>query len=96
MQQPDHTEATEQAAGHVEAAEHAGDHAAEGFNAGEVIIEHVANSSFEHPILHLPPLLGIDFSVTKHVFMLLLVATAVFLLVTTAVPLVQPGKARGR
>jgi F-type H+-transporting ATPase subunit a len=81
MQQPDHTEPTEQAAVHTEAVEHA----AEGFDAGEVIIEHVANSSFEHPILHLPLLFGIDFSVTKHVFMLLLVATAVFLLITTTV-----------
>lgn len=87
MQQPDHTEAAGQAeaaahaAGHSEAAEHA----AEGFDAGEVIIEHVANSSFEHPILHLPVIFGIDFSVTKHVFMLLLVATAVFLLITTTV-----------
>ena len=85
MQQPDHTQATEPAGGHAEAAEHASEHAAEGFDAGEVIIEHVANSSFEHPVLHLPVLLGIDFSVTKHVFMLLLVATAVFLLITTAV-----------
>ena len=81
MQQPDHTEAMEPAAGHAEAAEHA----AGGFDAGEVIIEHVANSSFEHPILHLPVIFGIDFSVTKHVFMLLLVATAVFLLITTTV-----------
>lgn len=81
MQQPDHTAPTEAAAGHVEPAEHA----AEGFDAGEVIIEHVANSSFEHPILHLPLIFGIDFSVTKHVFMLLLVATVVFLLVTTTV-----------
>ena len=85
MQQPDHTELTEQAAVYTEAAEHAGEHAAEGFDAGAVIIEHVANSSFEHPILHLPVLFGIDFSVTKHVFMLLLVATAVFLLITTTV-----------
>ena len=91
MQQPDHAEATETAAGQAEAAAHAAghadaaEHAAEGFDAGEVIIEHVANSSFEHPILHLPVILGIDFSVTKHVFMLLLVATAVFLLITTTV-----------
>ena len=87
MQQPDHTEATETAAGQAEAAAHAdaAEHAAEGFDAGEVIIEHVANSSFEHPILHLPVIFGIDFSVTKHVFMLLLVATAVFLLITTTV-----------
>ena len=87
MQQPDHAEATEIAAGQAEAAAHAeaAEHAAEGFDAGEVIIEHVANSSFEHPILHLPVIFGIDFSVTKHVFMLLLVATAVFLLITTTV-----------
>lgn len=87
MQQPDHAEATETAAGQAEAAAHAdaAEHAAEGFDAGEVIIEHVANSSFEHPILHLPVIFGIDFSVTKHVFMLLLVATAVFLLITTTV-----------
>lgn len=81
MQQPDHPEPT----GYVDAADHAGEHGAEGFDAGEVIIEHVANSSFEHPILHLPPIFGIDFSVTKHVFMLLLVATLVFLAITTAV-----------
>ncbi len=87
MQQPDHAEATETTAGQAEAAAHAdaAEHAAEGFDAGEVIIEHVANSSFEHPILHLPVIFGIDFSVTKHVFMLLLVATAVFLLITTTV-----------
>ena len=90
MQQSDHTEATAPAAEQAATAAHAGhsdaaEHAAEGFDAGEVIIEHVANSSFEHPILHLPVIFGIDFSVTKHVFMLLLVATAVFLLIATTV-----------
>ena len=65
--------------------DHAVEQAAEGFDAGEVIISHVANGSHEHPILHLPPLFGIDFSITKHVFMLLLVATAVFLLITLTV-----------
>ena len=40
---------------------------AEGFNAGETIIEHVSNSSLDHPLIHLPTILGIDFSVTKHV-----------------------------
>jgi F-type H+-transporting ATPase subunit a len=59
--------------------------AAEGFNAGDVIIEHVANSPIDHPLIHFPPVLGIDMSVTKHVLMLWLVATAVFLLVTLAV-----------
>ena len=67
------------------AGEHTADHAAGGFDAGEVIIGHVANSSFEHPIVHLPVVFGIDFSVTKHVFMLFFVATAVFLLITTTV-----------
>jgi F-type H+-transporting ATPase subunit a len=70
------------------AAEHAaegGHAAAEGFNAGTVIIEHVSNSSLEHPLIHLPTVYGIDFSVTKHVFMLWLVAVLLFLLVTATV-----------
>ncbi len=57
----------------------------EGFNAGETIISHVSNSSLDHPLIHLPTIAGIDFSVTKHVFMLWLVATVVFLIVTTVV-----------
>src|SRR6267143_1463504 len=57
--------------------------AAETFNAGEVIIHHVANSS--EPLIHLPKVLGIDFSVTKHVLMLWLVAAIVFTVVTWAV-----------
>jgi len=60
---------------HVELAE-------ERFNAAEVIIGHVANSGFDHPIVHLPPVFGIDFSVTKHVFMLWFVSTFLFLAVT--------------
>jgi F-type H+-transporting ATPase subunit a len=59
--------------------------AAEGFNAGEVIIEHVANTGLDHPLIHLPPIAGIDFSVTKHVLMLWVVAAVVFLLVTLSV-----------
>ena len=31
------------------------------FDAGELIIGHVSNSSPEHPILHLPTIFGIDF-----------------------------------
>ena len=62
--------------------DHAAEHSAEAFNAGEVIIEHVSNSSLEHPILHLPHVAGIDFSVTKHVLMLWLVSTALFLGIT--------------
>ena len=59
---------------HEEAAEKAG----EGFNAGAVIIEHVSNSSIDHPLIHLPTLFGVDFSVTKHVLMLWLVAAVLF------------------
>ena len=59
--------------------------ASEGFNAGEVIIEHVSNSPHDNPIIQLPTIFGIDFSVTKHVFMLWLVAAIAFLLVTTIV-----------
>jgi F-type H+-transporting ATPase subunit a len=68
-----------------EHAAEAAETAAEGFNAGEVLIEHVANSSLDHPLSHLPTIAGIDFSVTKHVFMLWLVASLVFVIVTTAV-----------
>ena len=60
--------------------------ASEGFNAGEVIIEHVANSPLDHPIIHLPTLAGIDFSVTKHVFMLWVVAAVVFVVVSVLAP----------
>jgi F-type H+-transporting ATPase subunit a len=55
------------------------------FNPGETIIEHVSNSGHDHPLIHLPAILGIDFSVTKHVLMLWLVAGIVFLLVTLTI-----------
>jgi len=70
---------------HVESAVGVASEAAEKFNAGEVIIEHVSNSPIDHPLIHLPSLLGIDFSVTKHVFMLWVVAAIVFLVVTMTV-----------
>ena len=54
----------------------------ESFDAGKVIIEHVSNSGLDHPLIHLPPVFGIDMSVTKHVLMLWIVA-AVVLVVTT-------------
>jgi F-type H+-transporting ATPase subunit a len=57
----------------------------EKFNPGEVIIEHVSNSGHEDPLIPLPHLFGIDFSVTKHVFMLWFVAAIVFLVVTLSV-----------
>jgi F-type H+-transporting ATPase subunit a len=63
------------------------EHAAEPekFNAGRIIIEHVSNSGHDHPLIHLPTIMGIDFSVTKHVFMLWLVASIVFVVVTAVV-----------
>ena len=67
-----------QAAGHAASA-------SEKFDAGQTIIGHVANSSLEHPLIHFPKLAGIDMSVTKHVFMLWLVATILFVLITWAV-----------
>ena len=63
----------------------AGEAKPEHFNPGDTIIEHVSNSSHEEPLIHLPTIGGIDFSVTKHVFMLWLVAAIVFLLVTLTV-----------
>jgi F-type H+-transporting ATPase subunit a len=59
--------------------------AEQGFNASEVIIGHVSNSSIEHPLIHLPTILGVNLSVTKHVFMLWLVAALVFVTVTMIV-----------
>ena len=59
--------------------------AAEKFNPGAVIIEHVSNSSLDHPLIHLPKIAGIDFSVTKHVLMVWIVATIVFFVVTLTV-----------
>ena len=76
---------------HAEDAQAAAEHAAEAghgaeeaYNASEVIIEHVSNSSLDHPILQLWTLGGIDFSVTKHVMMLWLVSGTLFLVMTLA------------
>lgn len=78
--------ATQATHGAAEAAAHGSGHAAaEGFNAGETIINHVSNSPLDHPLIHLPTIAGIDLSVTKHVFMLWLVAALVFIIVTAAV-----------
>jgi F-type H+-transporting ATPase subunit a len=65
------------------AAEHAP--AAETFDAGATIIGHVSNSGLDHPLIHLPPIFGIDFSVTKHVFMLWMVAAIVGIVVIALV-----------
>lgn len=45
-------------------------------------IGHVANSD---ALIHLPPIFGIDFSITKHVLMLWLVALLLFVIITTIV-----------
>jgi len=65
--------------------EHAASGAAGKFNAGELIMEHVSNSSLEHPLLHLPKIGGIDMSVTKHVLMLWIVSAVMFVVITWAV-----------
>jgi F-type H+-transporting ATPase subunit a len=59
--------------------------AKEGFNAGDVIIEHVSNTSLDHPLIHLPRVFGIDMSVTKHVLMLWIVAAILFIGLTWAI-----------
>jgi F-type H+-transporting ATPase subunit a len=62
------------------------DHPApQGFDPGELIIGHVSNSSPDHPLIHLPTVWGIDLSVSKHVFMLWVVAALLFVVVTTVV-----------
>jgi F-type H+-transporting ATPase subunit a len=55
------------------------------FDAGETIIHHVANSSLDEPLIHLPTVMGIDMSVTKHVMMLWVVALLLFAVVTWAI-----------
>jgi F-type H+-transporting ATPase subunit a len=67
-----------------EAAEAAGE-ASEKFDAGKTIMEHVSNSGHAHPLIHLPTILGIDFSVTKHVLMIWLVAVILFVVITWTV-----------
>jgi len=48
-------------------------------------MEHIANSSIEEPLIHLPKVFGIDFSVTKHVFMLWLISAVAFTVITLIV-----------
>src|SRR5438552_18661778 len=62
-----------------------GPETAQPFDAGSVILGHVSNSSLRDPLIHLPTILGVDLSVTKHVFMLWVVALLVFIVVTTIV-----------
>jgi F-type H+-transporting ATPase subunit a len=70
------------------AAEHAADAghaAAETFDAGATILGHVANSPLDHPLVPLPPVFGIDMSITKHVLMLWVAAVFLLVVVTAAV-----------
>jgi len=69
----------------LEHVEEAAAEAVEKFNSGELVIEHVSNSSVAHPLIHLPTIFGINLSVTKHVFMLWLVAAIVLVVVTWVV-----------
>lgn len=55
------------------------------FNAADTIIGHVANTGTDHPILHIGTFYGINFDVTKHVFMVWVVAAFVFVTVTMMV-----------
>lgn len=77
----EHLEGAAAAAGEV--VEHAAGHAEAGFDAGKTILEHVTNG--EHPLIALPKVFGIDFSITKHVFLLWAVAAIVFAVVTLSV-----------
>lgn len=59
--------------------------AQEKFDAATTIIGHVANTGHDHPILHLGTFYGINFDVTKHVFMVWVVAAFVFVTITMMV-----------
>ena len=61
---------------------------------GPNIIHHVSNSDISHPIVHLPKLFGIDFSITKHVFMLWLIAIIVAIFVI--IPIQRYVKSNGK
>jgi F-type H+-transporting ATPase subunit a len=52
------------------------------FNAAETIIGHVSNSGHDHPLIHLPTVMGVDLSVTKHVLMIWLVSAFLFVAIT--------------
>jgi F-type H+-transporting ATPase subunit a len=59
--------------------------ASEAFDASSTIIGHVANSPLDHPLIHLPTIGGIDFSITKHVLMLWVAAVVVLAVSAIAV-----------
>jgi F-type H+-transporting ATPase subunit a len=57
------------------------------FNAADTIFGHVANTGLDHPIIHIPTMytFGFDLSVTKHVFVVWMVAAVIFVVVTAMV-----------
>ena len=61
---------------------------------GPNIIHHVSNSDISHPIIHFPKLFGIDFSVTKHVLMLWIVA--IIVAVVLVIPVQKYVKSNGK
>src|SRR5688500_20194155 len=69
----------------AQAAEEAGHAAPEAFDAGTIILGHVANSPIDHPLIPLPTIAGINLSVTKHVLMLWIAAAVLLIVPTTAV-----------
>src|SRR4029453_9025774 len=75
-------QATEAPHAAAQGAQHAAEAAPGTFDAGSTILGHVSNSSHEHPLVHLPTIMGIDFSITKHVLMLWIVATVLFVAIT--------------
>ena len=52
---------------------------------GSNIIHHVSNSDIAHPIIHLPSIFGINFSVTKHVLMLWIVSLLLIVMIIVPV-----------
>ena len=61
---------------------------------GPNIIHHVSNSDISHPIIHIPKLFGVDFSVTNMCLMLWLVAIIVATVVI--IPVQKYIKSNGR
>src|SRR4029453_4047359 len=75
-------QATEAPHAAAQGAQHAAEAAPGTFDAGSTILGHVSNSSHEPPPLHLPTVMGMVFSITKHVLMLWIVAAVLFVAVT--------------
>src|SRR5204863_527851 len=55
-----------------------------GFNAGETIMEHVSNTSVDHPMIHLPHVFGVDVTVTANYNVTAALATIAFFAIIVA------------